>query len=140
MTCDLRIASPEATFSLPPARLGLAYPVEAMADIVAAVGEQTAKYLVYSAARVDAVKMQSFGFLFDVIAKDDLEGRIDDLAHQIASLAPLTHKASKAAIKATRLGETQMAKELGDATFASEDYAEGRRAFQEKRRPVFNGG
>ncbi len=140
--CDLRIASSTATFSVPAARLGLAYPVDAMIDIVAALGPQMAKYLTFSAARLDAAAALDAGFILEIVEPGGLELRAQELARVIAANAPLSVRASKAAIGAvvSRLPEDiSRASKLGDATFESADYAEGRAAFMEKRSPRFSG-
>lgn len=140
--CDLRIASSDALFSVPAARLGLAYPADAMADIVGAVGPQMAKYLTFSAARLDAKAALDAGFLLDVVEPDRLETRVTGLAAAIADNAPLSVRASKAAIRAVmskKPDDLEQAQMLGDLTFDSSDYAEGRAAFQQKRRPAFEG-
>lgn len=137
--CDLRIADPSAQFSVPAAKIGLAYPVDAMGDIVSAVGPQMAKYLHYSGKRVDAETMLSAGFLLKVVAPDELAAEVRTCAEGIASLAPLTHQATKAAIAATSSNALKEAEKLGNRTFMSSDYAEGRTAFREKRPPKFTG-
>lgn len=140
--CDLRIAADDARFAVPAARLGLAYPVDAMPDIVAAVGPQMAKYLTFSGGRLDASAALAAGFLLEVVAEDALMPRVDELATTIAANAPLSVRASKAAIRAAltgKAGDAQAAANLGDQTFASADYAEGRKAFREKRQPSFSG-
>lgn len=140
-SCDIRIADTSALFSVPAARLGLAYPADAMADIVNALGPQLTKYLVYSAARLDAQKALSARFLMELVA-DDLDAHVQNLAAEMAANAPLTIRATKASIRACLTGnedELAQAVALGDSTFESEDYAEGRAAFREKRRPVFRG-
>lgn len=141
--CDLRLATPDAQFSVPAARLGLAYPHDAMADIVNAVGPQMAKFLAFSAARIDAAAAHAAGFLLEVVAADRLDARVAELAETIVRNAPLSVRASKAAIAAVLSGrgeDAERARLLGDATFESSDYAEGRAAFAERRRPVFSGG
>lgn len=140
--CDLRIASDDAIFSVPAAKLGLAYPVDAMADIVNALGPQMAKYLTYSAARLSATDALRVGFVLDVTDADGLESRVNELARTIAGNAPLSIGASKASIRATLTGDAadiDAAEALGSATFDSHDYAEGRAAFREKRKPGFTG-
>ena len=137
--CDLRVSEPEAKFAVPAAKLGLGYPVDAMTDIVAAIGAQNAKRLMYTAARFSADEMKSMGFLMEVIDSDGLDPYVGELALSICSLAPLTHKATKATVKAMNSGDWETAKAASDATFASKDYAEGRAAFREKRAPKFTG-
>lgn len=140
--CDLRIASRQALFSVPAARLGLAYPHDAMIDIVTSCGAQMARYLVYSGARISAEEAYRTGFLLEVHDFDEVPEAAARLAHELAANAPLSIKASKAAINAVVSGSAENARasrRLAAATFDSDDYAEGRAAFREKRVPAFCG-
>ena len=137
--CDLRLADHTAKFGIPAARLGLGYPVDAMADIVHAIGVQNTKRLLFSADRLDADRMAELGFLTEVCEPEALEMTAEALATQIAGLAPLTHRATKAAIAAIFGGSRDKAAKISDATFLSNDYREGRAAFREKRKAVFKG-
>jgi enoyl-CoA hydratase/carnithine racemase len=140
--CDLRIGSSTALFSVPAARLGLAYPVDAMVDIVRALGPQMAKYLAFSAARLDAAAALDAGFLMEIVEPAGLDLRAGELADVIAANAPLSVRASKASIRAVLIGSAEDAARaglIGDATFESADYAEGRAAFRDKRPPRFSG-
>ncbi len=140
--CDIRVAATDALFSVPAAKLGLAYPVDAMADIVHAVGPQLARYMAYSAARLDAAAALAAGFLLEVVDKERLDVCVGELAIGIAANAPLSIRASKASIRAVLsgdAGDAAHAGALGDATFESDDYAEGRAAFREKRSARFSG-
>jgi enoyl-CoA hydratase/carnithine racemase len=140
--CDLRIGTADSRYCIPAAKLGLAYPQDAMIDIVSALGPQLARYLAFSAAQIDGTEAHAKGFLLELCLPDDLHERAAGLAQTIAKSAPLSVRASKAAIAAVISGEAadaERAKTLGNATFDSADYAEGRRAFKERRMPIFRG-
>ena len=83
------------------------------------------------------------GLVNFVESRDDLEQICLDYAQRIASNAPLTVKAAKAALNAWERGnrpdEVNLVREQVDACFNSNDYQEGRRAFAEKRPPNFVG-
>lgn len=140
LACDLRIAGADALFALPPARLGLAYPVDGLRDLLHAVSPAFAKEMLFTARRYTAEEALKAGLVHRVVPPDRLEGEIKALAAGIAENAPLTIKASKRAIDALagRPVEEDI-KTLAAACFASADYAEGQRAFLEKRKPRFTG-
>lgn len=139
---DLRIATPDASFAVPAAKLGLAYPQDAMRDIVGAAGPQMARYLTFTGNRIDAETALRAGFLLEIVAQAELARRVAELAATIAGNAPLSVRASKLAIHAELSGDAtdvELARAAGDRTFTSSDYAEGRAAFQARRRPEFIG-
>ena len=143
LACDLRIASDKALFSLPPARLGLAYPLDGLADLLSVVPLAIAKDMIFTARRMDAGEAKAVGLVNRVTSSDELENTIQDLCVEIAAGAPLTIKASKVALDflAGRPGARTKAdiEALMKTCFDSADYAEGRLAFLEKRKPEFTG-
>ena len=143
LSCDLRIAADDATFAIPAARLGVAYPPAAFANIVAAIGAPRTKEMFFTGQRIDAASALSAGLLNRVVASVDFEGALASLAQAIAAGAPMTLTAAKRAIDAAAglpgaLSATTV-QSLADACFDSADYAEGRAAFREKRPPQFRG-
>ena len=141
LACDLRIADPSALFALPPARLGLAYPLDGLRDLVATVGAAAAKEMIFTARRVKAEEALRMGLVNRLAA--DIEAEARALAAEIAEGAPLTITHAKRAIDfiTERPGHEDDADVAWHAArcFDSEDYAEGRAAFAEKRKPVFRG-
>ena len=143
VACDLRVASDDAVFGIPAARLGVGYPPDCMADVVAAVGPQRAKEMFFTANRMAAQEALDIGLVTAVHTVEALENEVIDLALAIAHNAPLTIRAAKAAIDAVTAGTLVRERErlvtLTDACFASADFAEGRTAFLEKREAKFHG-
>lgn len=140
---DIRIASDNAVFSVPAAKLGLAYPIAAISNIVDALGEQTSKELLFSARKYSAEEMVAHGFLLNVFAAEQLSNEVTKLATAIAENAPISIRAAKQAINALRdppqSGRFKHASETARSTFESQDYREGRAAFKQRRKPVFTG-
>jgi len=143
VACDIRIAPDDAVFGIPAARLGVGYPPDCIADVVAAVGPQRAKEMFFTARRLTAAEALEIGLLAAVHSVEALENEAIDLATVIAHNAPLTLRAAKAAIDAVVDGALPARREtlvaLTDACFASADFAEGRTAFLEKREAKFHG-
>ncbi|MDK9695239.1 MAG: enoyl-CoA hydratase [Siculibacillus sp.] len=143
VACDLRVAADDAVFGIPAARLGVGYPPDCMADVVAAIGPQRAKEMFYTARRMSATEALETGLLTAVHSVEALENEVIDLATAIAHNAPLTIRAAKAAIDAVIAGTLARDRDrlvaLTDACFASADFAEGRTAFLEKREAEFHG-
>ncbi len=133
-----------AAFALPPAKLGLAYPVTGLRDLLGAVSAATARDLLFTGRRVAAAEAMSMGLVNKVVRTAELAAATDAICADIAANAPLSILAAKravAAISATTIPQEQVDElvRLSDACFSSADYAEGRQAFLEKRKPNFRG-
>lgn len=141
MKADLRIADATAKFGVPAAKLGLAYPVDSVRDLVNLVGPAKAKLILYTGENLDADKAFACGLVDEVVASEALTVRIDQLAAAIVRNAPLSIVAAKAAIEHLTYGRHSEAEvaNLVVRCFKSDDFSEGRAAFLEKRTPVFRG-
>ena len=143
LSCDLRIAAEDAIFSLPPAKLGLAYPIEGIRQLLCTVSPSIAKEMIFTARRLNALDASRSGLVNEVTTSDQLDDTVADLCQTIANNAPLTIAASKQSIDELfhHPESPDMAKlrALSAKCFDSDDYAEGQAAFAEKRRPEFKG-
>jgi enoyl-CoA hydratase len=143
LTADIRYCAEDAHFSVPPARLGLGYPVLSLDALIRTIGPANAKELLYTAKRIDALEAEAKGLVNAVLPKDDLEEAVRRTALKIARNAPLTLRSIKRiAAELTRdAGERDQEAMTTSiwACFQSQDYQEGIRAFLEKRRPRFQG-
>ena len=143
ISCDLRIASSDSVFSIPAARLGLGYRYSAMKNLVDLIGPGAAKDLFFSARKIDAEEARSMGLIARVCAPEALAALLSEYTTALAANAPLTVRAGKAIIaemlKPPPELDFELCQNLIRGCFESDDYAEGRRAFMEKRKPVFSG-
>lgn len=142
MACDLRLAAVDARFCIPAARLGVAYGVTATASLSAKLGASLAAEMLLTGRVYSAHEALMNGLVHQVVPVADFETALAGYAGVIAGNAPLSLAASKRAIRAALTGEVSDRSNADDAARAcarSADYAEGRRAFAEKRKPRFNG-
>ena len=143
VSCDIRIASDHARFAMPAAKLSLGYDLPGVRRFVEVLGPSFTKEMFFTARQFDAAEAQSMGLANRVVPDADIEAYVKDCADTIAANAPLTIAAVKFIVtelaKEERERDLNRCAELVRRCFASDDYKEGRRAFMEKRKPVFTG-
>lgn len=140
-SCDLRYVSADARLCLPAGKLGLGYGLEDVTRLHRMLGAARATELLLTAKVYQGEQAVAAGLAHECVT--DVFAHAQAQAERIAGFAPLTMQSIKMALQhidavvgAPNQSEVQAAV---SACFASEDYAEGRLAFAQKRAPVFKG-
>ena len=139
--CDLRIAADDSRFGIPAAKMGLGYRAPSMKKLVDLVGKAYALEIMITARQFDAAEALAMGLVHKVVPVADLERTTREYCAMIAANAPLTMRTSKRVIReiTQKTYDAPACEAWVRECFDSEDYAEGRKAFMEKRRPAFKG-
>lgn len=143
LACHLRIASKQATFSLPETKLGVIPAYGGTQRLPRDIGAARALEAMLAGKVLDAQSAFDFGLINRLVEPDQLMSETVSLANEIASLAPLAVRAClKAVSEGLRLPLEEglrLERKLFASLFTTEDAHEGTRAFLEKRAPVFKG-
>jgi enoyl-CoA hydratase len=144
LLCDLRYAAVGSEFAIPAGRMGLPYRFDNLSRVVELIGPARALEMVYTARRIGADEAARLNLVHEALPDATaLNARVEEIAATVAGHAPLTLRAAKLMLremgKRDAAPDMALAQRLVEEGFASADYAEGRKAFAEKRRPAFVG-
>jgi enoyl-CoA hydratase/carnithine racemase len=138
--CDLRISTPDARFGIPVARtLGNCLSPSNIAWLSAHLGIPMVKKMLLTSELIKAPELLATGFLFETAPAEEIDTAADTLANKLASLAPITQKASKLTIARLLQSNLPDCTDLMRETYNSQDFREGVNAFLEGRPPKWTG-
>ncbi len=141
LACDFRIGIEGMRLFVPPARIGLCYPVNGIQRFVSVLGVNMAKRLLLASEEFESSELFNSGYLTHLVSRDERQNKTDELASRMANYAPLALKAMKQISNQAAL--SQLDKEQADQIAShcnnSEDLKEGFQALAEKRSPLFTG-
>ena len=143
MSCDLIIASENATFGQPEVNVGIMPGAGGTQRLIRAVGKYKAMEMILTGKPITANEAYRVGLVNRVVPAESLLDETKKMANEIASKPPISIRAAKEAI----LKAQDTALEVGldferksfYMLFATEDGKEGMKAFLEKRKPNFKG-
>jgi len=140
LACDLRFVDERARFGITPAKLGLVYSLDSTKRLVDVVGPSRAKWILMSGQLVNADRAHQIGLADEVVPTDDLEKLTYEFAELLCTRAQFSIRATKQIVTRILAGHTEddeATRDLRNSSFDTDDYAEGVRAFLEKRPPTF---
>ena len=135
LAADVRVAGPRAAFAVTPAKLGITYPQEDVARLVALIGPGQAARLLYAAARIDAAEAARIGLV--EVPAGNAAAEAMALAQGMAALSPSSLTALKQAVARAPLGHDRALDAAFDTAFAGDDFREGIDAFRARRPAQF---
>lgn len=141
LACDLRVASDQAVLGQTEIDLGIIPGWGGTQRLSRLVGDEHARRLVFFGERVDATDAQEYGLVGDVIAHNELDAYVAEMAADLAAKPHFALQAAKEALNYVHDGSQQSGlafeRRLWASMFATPDQREGMTAFVEKREPDF---
>lgn len=142
LACDILIASEEAKFVLSFVKIGLIPDLGSYYLLPLRVGIARAKELMFTGDMIDAREAERIGMINRVVPPERLEEESFSLATRLVNGPGQSYAMIKAALN--RWPDNlesffEMESTMQAVAFSSEDFDEGRRAFLEKRKPIFHG-
>jgi enoyl-CoA hydratase len=143
LTCDLRVATPEASFGIPIARtLGNCLSGTSYSRLLEVMGPGAVKDMLFTGRLIGGAEAHSLGIVNRLVAAGEIDATVRALAAGIAANAPLTLRATKEMIRRV-LAKRRLAAgddaDMVEMCYTSADFREGVTAFLAKRKPVWKG-
>ncbi len=141
LACDFRIGIEGMRLFVPPARIGLCYPVNGIQRFVSVLGVNMAKRLLIASEEFNANDLLSAGYLTHLVTAQERLSKTAELAERMAGYAPIALKSMKNICNQASLSQLDKdaANLIAQTCNNSRDLKEGFLALAEKRSPVFNG-
>lgn len=145
MGCDILVATPEATFAITPAKLGVPYNLGGLLTVMNMIPLPVAKEMLFTAQPIPVSQALNLGVVNYVRPADEIETFVRGLAESIVANSPLSISVMKEELRLLSSARSitpelfERIQGLRRIVYDSQDYQEGIAAFSEKRKPRFLG-
>lgn len=145
MACDMLVATPDTTFAITPAKLGIPYNLGGLLTLINAVPLPIAKEMLFTARPIPASLALNVGVINYIQPSDQIEEFVRELASSIVSNAPLSVSVMKEQVRLLSSAHSmspevfERVQGMRRIVYDSNDYQEGIDAFKQKRKPEYHG-
>jgi len=139
--CDIRITSERLKFGFPIARtLGNCLAAGNLARLSELMGAGRVREMIFTSRLIEAEEALRIGLVSEVLEDEaSLMSRAEELAATVGSMAPLTLRATKEAMRRTRAARSVEDSDLIVSCYMSDDFRIGMEAFLAKQKPAWTG-
>ena len=145
MACDILVATPDATFAITPAKLGVPYNLGGLMTLINMIPLPIVKEMLFTAQPLPVEQALNLGIINYIKPNDEIEAFVLDTAQRIGNNSPLSISSMKDSLRLLSSAHAvtpdlfEKIQGMRRIVYDSEDYQEGIRAFHEKRKPKFSG-
>jgi enoyl-CoA hydratase/carnithine racemase len=141
LACDLRIGLQGIEWRMPATAIGLHYYPSGLKRYIDRMGLAATKRAFLTARPFTWQQLDKLGLFEDLVTIDVWQDRLNQLTQDIFALAPLAAEETKKSINeiVNGVADEPTLRARVERTSQSEDFAEGRTAFAERRQPIFRG-
>ena len=145
MACDILIATPETTFAITPAKLGIPYNLGGLLTLINAMPLPVAKEMLFTAQPIPSTRAKELGIINYIQPAEEIDAFVSQIAHSIVQNAPLSVTVMKEQLRLLSSAHS-MSPEIFERVqgmrrivYDSQDYQEGIDSFKQKRKPTYQG-
>ena len=145
MACDILVTSPEASFAITPAKLGVPYNLGGLMTLINMIPLPIVKEMLFTAQPLPADQALNLGIINYIKLADEIESFVFGMATRIGNNSPLSIAVMKDSLRLLSSAHAvtpdlfERIQGMRRIVYDSADYQEGIRAFHEKRKPDFAG-
>lgn len=145
MACDILVATPEASFAITPAKLGVPYNLGGLMTLINMIPLPILNEMLYTAQPLPANQALNLGMINYIKPVEEIETFVLAMAEGIGKNSPLSIAVMKDSLRLLSSAHAvtpdlfERIQGMRRVVYDSADYREGIRAFREKRKPVYTG-